>query len=215
LIGYQQTPPSGNVTLRTVVSDGTFTCCGGSTYAAAISTMGNVSVESLTLSGSGDMMIQVGGNLAITTGSMTATGGALQIFGDADGDGSGSFANAKEGDLVSVRAFIVQTFEPRFFDSKKNEGEKGVLLNVVLDDGSATMRSVLFGENIKKLLSISDEELFSLDSLNLKRSEILGDEKLFTGNFRMNSFSNSLEFSVRGIQDFSVDNLIKELEQKV
>jgi replication factor A1 len=127
----------------------------------------------------------------------------------------GSFANAKEGDLVSVRAFIVQTFEPRFFDSKKNEGEKGVLLNVVLDDGSATMRSVLFGENIKKLLSISDEELFSLDSLNLKRSEILGDEKLFTGNFRMNSFSNSLEFSVRGIQDFSVDNLIKELEQKV
>jgi len=127
----------------------------------------------------------------------------------------GSFANAKEGDLVSVRAFIVQTFEPRFFDSKKNEGEKGVLLNVVLDDGSATMRSVLFGENIKKLLSVSDEELFSLDSLNLKRSEILGDEKLFTGNFRMNSFSNSLEFSVRGIQDFSVDNLIKELEQKV
>ena len=127
----------------------------------------------------------------------------------------GDFSNAKEGDLVSVRAFIVQTFEPRFFDSKKNQGEKGVLLNVVLDDGTSTMRSVLFGENIKRLLSVSDEELFSLDSLNLKRAEILGDEKIFTGNFRMNSFSNSLEFSVRGVEDFSIEELVKDLEQKV
>lgn len=128
---------------------------------------------------------------------------------------SGNFSDAKEGEFVNVRAFIVQTFEPRFFDSKKNEGEKGVLLNVVLDDGSATMRSVLFGENIKKLLSVNDEELFSLEALNEKRSEIIGDERIFTGNFRMNSFSNSLEFSVRGIEEFSITDAIKELEQKV
>jgi ssDNA-binding replication factor A large subunit len=128
---------------------------------------------------------------------------------------SGNFTDAKEGDFVNVRAFIVQTFEPRFFDSKKNEGEKGVLLNVVLDDGTATMRSVLFGENVKKLLSVSDEELFSLDALNSKRVELVGEEKIFTGNFRMNSFSNSLEFSVRGVEDFSVSELVKEFEQKV
>lgn len=129
---------------------------------------------------------------------------------------SGNFAEAKEGAFVNVRAFIVQTFEPRFFDSKKNEGEKGVLLNVVLDDGHATMRSVLFGESIKKLLSVNDDELFSLDVLNSKRAEIIGDEKMFTGSFRMNSFSNNLEFSIRGIEDFSVENVIKDLEgQKV
>jgi len=127
----------------------------------------------------------------------------------------GNFADAKEGDFVSVRAFIVQTFEPRFFDSKKKEGEKGVLINVVLDDGTSTMRSVLFGENIKKLLSVSDEELFSLDALNLKRAEIIGEEKIFIGNFRMNSFSNNLEFSVRGVEDFSVSEMVKEMEQKV
>jgi ssDNA-binding replication factor A large subunit len=128
---------------------------------------------------------------------------------------SGNFADAKEGDFVSIRAFVVQTFEPRFFDSKKNEGEKGVLINFVLDDGSATMRAVLFGENIKKLLSVSDDELFLLDSLNLKRAEIIGEERVFTGNFRMNSFSNNLEFSVRGVDDFSVSELVKEFEQKV
>lgn len=128
---------------------------------------------------------------------------------------SGNFAGAKEGELVNVRAFIVQTFEPRFFDSKRNEGEKGVLLNIVLDDGTATMRSVLFKENIKKLLGVNDAELFSLDVLNAKRAELIGEEKLFTGNFRMNNFSNSLEFSVRGLEDFVVENLVKELEVKV
>ncbi|MBS3084139.1 hypothetical protein J4423_05015 [Candidatus Pacearchaeota archaeon] len=128
---------------------------------------------------------------------------------------SGNFGEAVEGAAVKVRAFVVQTFEPRFFDSKKNEGEKGVLLNVVLDDGTATMRSVLFGENIKKILGVDDAGLFSLDVLNTKRAELIGEEKVFTGSFRMNSFSNSLEFSVRGIEDFVVENLVKELEAKV
>ncbi len=125
---------------------------------------------------------------------------------------SGNFADAKEGAFVSVRAFIVQTFEPRFFDSKKNEGEKGVLLNIVLDDGSASIRSVLFGDNIKRLLGVNDTELFSLDVLNTKRAELIGEEKMFTGNFKMNSFSNNLEFSVRNIEDFSIETVIKELE---
>ena len=128
---------------------------------------------------------------------------------------SGNFSAATEGTAMKVRAFVVQTFEPRFFDSKKKEGEKGVLINIVLDDGTATMRSVLFGENIKKLLSVDDKDLFSLEVLNAKRAEIIGEEKMFTGNFRMNSFSNSLEFSVRGVEEFSVESLVKELEAKV
>ena len=78
----------------------------------------------------------------------------------------GNFASAVENAQMQMRAFIVQTFEPRFFDSKRNPGEKGVLLNIVLDDGTATMRSVLFGENICKLLGVSQEELFSLELLN-------------------------------------------------
>ncbi len=128
---------------------------------------------------------------------------------------AGNFKDAVEGASMSSRAFIVQTFEPRYFESKKREGEKGVLLNIVLDDGTATMRSVLFGENIKKLLNVSQEELFSLDVLNAKRAELVGEERIFSGLFRMNSFSNSLEFSAQGIDNIVVDNLIKEFEAKV
>ena len=128
---------------------------------------------------------------------------------------AGSFKDATEGANISSRAFIVQTFEPRYFDSKKREGEKGVLLNVVLDDGTATMRSVMFGENIKKLFNVSDEEMFSLEVMNAKRAELIGEEKIFSGVFRMNSFSNNIEFSVNGISDISVSEIIKELEAKV
>ena len=128
---------------------------------------------------------------------------------------TGNFASAAENMQMQARAFIVQTFEPRFFDSKRNEGEKGVLINIVLDDGTATMRSVFFGENIKKLLGVTQEELFSLDVLNAKRAELIGEEKLFTGLFRMNSFSNSLEFSVNSVDDILLDVLIKELEAKI
>ena len=127
----------------------------------------------------------------------------------------GNLVDAAEGLQMQTRAFIVQTFEPRFFDSKRNEGEKGVLLNIVLDDGTATIRSVLFGENIKKLLGVTQEELFSLDVLNAKRAEIIGEEKIFTGVFRMNSFSQALEFSIQGVEDIVLENLIKELEAKV
>jgi ssDNA-binding replication factor A large subunit len=125
---------------------------------------------------------------------------------------AGCFKDATEGSSISTRAFIVQTFEPRYFDSKKKEGEKGVLLNVVLDDGTATMRSVMFGENIQKLFGVTHEDLFSLDLMNLKRAELIGEEKIFSGNFRMNSFSNAIEFSVNGISDFSVEDLVKEME---
>ncbi len=128
---------------------------------------------------------------------------------------AGQFKDAAENAQMQVRAFIVQTFEPRFFDSKRTEGEKGVLLNIVLDDGTATMRSVLFGENIKKLFGVSQEELFSLDVLNVKRAEVIGEEKLFTGAFRTNSFSQSLEFSVRDVGGVVLDSLIRELEAKV
>lgn len=128
---------------------------------------------------------------------------------------AGNFKDAKEGASISTRAFIVQTFEPRYFDSKKKEGEKGALLNIVLDDGTATMRAVMFGENIKRLMNVSEEEMFSLDLMNSKRAELIGEEKIFSGNFRMNSFSGNLEFSVNGISDFSVESLVKEMEAKV
>ncbi|MDP4039981.1 MAG: hypothetical protein Q8P57_05380 [Candidatus Pacearchaeota archaeon] len=127
----------------------------------------------------------------------------------------GTFNGVKAGDRLKVRAVVVQSFEPRYFDSKKKEGEKGVLLNLVLDDGTETMRTVLFGETIKKIVNVTDEELFDLEKFNGKREALLGMEKVFLGNFRNNSFTNSIEMTANDVEDVNVDEVIKELEARV
>lgn len=127
---------------------------------------------------------------------------------------AGNISEAKSGDNLKVRAVIVQNFEPRYFDSKKNEGEKGVLLNLVLDDGSETIRAVMFGESIKKIVDVNDEELFSLESFNSSAKDLLGEERYFIGNFRINSYTNTLEMTINDVQDVDTDELVKELESK-
>ena len=136
---------------------------------------------------------------------------------------------AKAGESLKTRAVIVQVFEPRYFEAcpqcgkrvlegKCNthgevEGKKRALLNLVLDDGSESIRAVLFGEQINKL-ELSDEEIFSLEKFALKKGGILGEELVFTGNLRSNALYNTVEFNVEGIEKVKAEELIKELEKK-
>lgn len=136
-------------------------------------------------------------------------------------------ADAKAGQGLKTRAFIVQVFEPRYFEvcpecgKKVVEGEcavhgkveakKRALLNVVLDDGSGTIRSVMFGEQINKI-GLSNEEIFSLDLFAAKKLGLVGEEKVFYGNIRVNTLYNTLEFNIENIEDVNADALIKELE---
>jgi len=131
-------------------------------------------------------------------------------------------------DNVQTRAFIVQAFEPKFFnvcpDCKRkviNEGEnfvceehekvvpeKRALMNIVLDDGTETMRTVLFHEKLGDLINIEGEE-FSEE----KKQEILGKEMVFSGSVRMNKFFNNLEFIVEDLKEINVDDLVLSLEK--
>ncbi len=133
----------------------------------------------------------------------------------------------KTGQSAKIRAVVVQAFEPRYFEicpeCKKRaiEGEckihgkvepvKRALLNVVLDDGSGTIRSVLFGENINKL-GFTDEEVFSLDKFSEKRGYLLGEERIFYGNAKNNALYNTTEFNIENLEGVDLDVLIKELE---
>ncbi|MBI5803644.1 hypothetical protein HY450_00200 [Candidatus Pacearchaeota archaeon] len=138
-------------------------------------------------------------------------------------------SETKSGEEVMLRAFIVNTFEPRYFEvcpqcGKKATNEecqthgkikpiKRALLNLIIDDGTETIRSVLFGEQINKL-GLKNEEIFSIEKFNEKKRSLLGEEKLFTGQIRLNSFSNTNELTVQEIKDVNPNELIKELEAK-
>jgi replication factor A1 len=142
---------------------------------------------------------------------------------------SKKFSEVSAGQNLKIRAFVVQTFEPRFFEvcprcgkkavdneckeHGKVEAKKRALLNVVLDDGNETMRAVLFSENINKL-GLTDEEIFSMEGFEQTKKKILGEEKIFSGNIRQNQFFNNIEFSVESIEDVNSAELIKELEAK-
>jgi len=137
----------------------------------------------------------------------------------------------KLSDNASVRAFIVQAFEPRFFYvcpecSKKatQEGEnficgehgkvtaeKRALINIVLDDGTENIRGVIFHEGLKGLgiTALDDPE-----QLINQRLGLLGKEMIFSGDVRRNKFFNNSEFIIEGVQELNHDTLISKLEEK-
>ena len=133
------------------------------------------------------------------------------------------------GDNVSVRAFVVQSFEPRFFNvcdqckrkaTSEGDGftcaehgkvtaEKRALINIVLDDGSETTRAVVFHDVLPDL---GLKDLEDTEKLISQREDLLGKELVFSGNVRMNKFFNNPEFIINEVKTVNLDELMKELE---
>ncbi|MAH06841.1 hypothetical protein CMI38_01160 [Candidatus Pacearchaeota archaeon] len=131
-------------------------------------------------------------------------------------------------DNVSARAFIVQMFEPKFFnvcpecrrkvseagecnDHGKVVSEKRSLLSFVVDDGSESIRSTLFSDVLEKIMSkeeIEDGELFAK-----KKGEMMGKELIVSGNVRRNQMFDSNDFVVSEMKDVDIDQLVEELEK--
>jgi len=139
-----------------------------------------------------------------------------------------TIANTFINDNISLRAFIVQIFGPTFYNvcpecnkkvSELNEclshgkvvPKKSAILNLILDDGTGTLRAVLFAEQIKKAFSINDFE--NSEEIMLKREDFFGKEILIEGTVRKNKISESLEVYVNNLQEINIEDLIKELDK--
>lgn len=142
-----------------------------------------------------------------------------------------NISDFKQGENASVRAFVVQAFEPRFFyvcsqcgkkaiqdgdgfscaAHGKVTAEKRALTNVVLDDGTENIRAVLFHE---PLMKIGIKDFDDPDALSRQKESILGKEMVFTGSVRNNSFFNTPEFVVDDVKDLDVDGVISNLENR-
>jgi ssDNA-binding replication factor A large subunit len=129
----------------------------------------------------------------------------------------------KIGDNTLLRAFIVQAFQPKFFEVNKETGkkmteeerakgmpiEKRALINLVLDDGTETIRAVLFNENLPAL---GLNNLEDAERLSFQIEDLLGKELMFSGNVRKNNFFNNEEFIVDSVKPINLDELISQLE---
>ncbi len=141
-----------------------------------------------------------------------------------------TIADFNKGENASVRAFIVQLFEPRFFHvcpecgkkaNKEGEAfvcgthekivpEKRAVVNLVLDDGTNSIRAVLFHEVIKELGLVDLEDA---EKMTLQKQGLLGKEMIFSGNVRNNAFFNTPEIIIESIKETDLDKVISELEK--
>jgi hypothetical protein len=89
---------------------------------------------------------------------------------------------------VSTRAFIVQIFDPKFFEvcpeckKKVVDGkcathgavvsQRRALLNFVIDDGTDSIRAVMFSDQLEKIMNL--EELNDPELLASRKRDLLG-----------------------------------------
>ena len=137
----------------------------------------------------------------------------------------------KEGNKVELRGIVVQVFPPRFFYVCSECGKKAMqeadgysckehgkvlpkeksLLNFVLDDGTETLRVVLFSDQLEKL--ISTEKLKDSTALADFKTDLLGTEISVSGSVRKNMLFNNLELTGQDIVKLDPDKLVLELEK--
>ncbi len=130
----------------------------------------------------------------------------------------------KENDSnIEILGTIVQIFDLRFYDVcpecrrkvAETEGRyicqthnkvtpgAGYILNLVLDDGTATMRVVLFNQQIEKLISKTSEEMLNYktnpDLFENVKTDLLGEYVQFMGRIQINAMFERPEFMVNEV----------------
>ncbi len=112
-------------------------------------------------------------------------------------------AEVEVGELVSVRAALVQVFNRSPFFEKA--GEKELIIAGVLDDGSASIRAVFFGRNAEKILGISKERVLELldviEPEELLKKVELGKEWKITGRVKFNEIFETKEIIANNVEE--------------
>lgn len=139
-------------------------------------------------------------------------------------------SDIKIGENFKTRATIVKIFDPKNFEvcpecGKKAENNeckthgqiipsKRALLTCILDDGTETIKSTFFGEQINKL-GLTEEQIFSPEEYQKSKKELLGEEKIFAGYVKNNELFQTHEFNITKIEPVQPTELIKDLENKI
>ncbi len=141
----------------------------------------------------------------------------------------GSLVDVKQGQSVRVRGAVVQVFQPRFYFvcpscNKKVVSERGeykclehgkvapkerAILNFVLDDGTETMRVVMFSNQIDVL--IPEMDLKDEKKALTFRDDFMGSEVYLSGRVQRNKLFDNLEVVASGVEKVDVEKLISEL----
>ena len=143
----------------------------------------------------------------------------------------------KEG-IYEVKGNIVQIFKGKYLfnicpickssikfngkfecsDHGEVNPEKALVISGILDDGTSTIRFVLFREEAEKIIGLKTGELIELsdeERENVIKEKLLGMEVVFVGKVRMNKIFNKLEIIVSKVKDLDLKEESRKLLEKI
>jgi hypothetical protein len=141
---------------------------------------------------------------------------------------------------VEVFATIVQIYDPRYFEQcpkcrkrliQNDEGwmceehgavqpEYGYVVNAVLDDGSDSIRAVMFRQQMQQLFGRTDDEIKAIrddmQKIEAIKTELLGEQVVVAGRVVKNSMFDRLEIvSNKVVRNVDPDEEIKKLRSEM
>ncbi len=139
-------------------------------------------------------------------------------------------------DSIEIMGTIVQVFDPRFFylcsecNKRAMESEEGYncaqhgkvspvlsyVMNLVLDDGTGNIRSVLWKNQTNNLLKKTEEDLsnFKNDMTGFEniKNDLLGEQVILLGRVKKNEMFDRLEFNVQIVNKADPQKEVAKLE---
>lgn len=98
----------------------------------------------------------------------------------------------------------------------KQQPHYGYLLTLILDDGTATMRVLFFGQLVEQLLGLKENQVHELrennEHLAAIRKQLLGKTIMLVGNVRKNNFFVQLEFHATQISFPRAQDVLAHLD---
>lgn len=138
---------------------------------------------------------------------------------------------------VEIMGTIVQIFDPRFFYSCSNCGKRlnevesvyhcaehgavqpklGYVLNLILDDGTNTIRGVFWKNQTNHLLGKTEEQLLqyreNIGAFEDVKTELLGEQLKVMGKTRRNELFDRLELNVQFVERANPQEELARLER--
>ena len=105
-----------------------------------------------------------------------------------------------------------------------NDGTKiRMIINIIVDDGTGTLRSTLMGETAEKFIGVETEKIVQIKEtsedfekfLENKSLEILGKDMIIKGKVKFSDYSNSYELSVYDFKDVNINEELEKVMNKI
>ena len=164
-----------------------------------------------------------------TLGAVAKSSGA----GAATGSFTRKQITALEGDEEGVELFgtVVQLFDPRFFNVHPETGKRmydddtsglepaiSYVMNLILDDGSSTIRCVFWKNQVNALLTCDEAKMAEykedLSTFEDEKTDMLGEQLVLRGRVKHNEMFDRLEFSVQFVEKADPEKEIARVQKE-